>query len=81
MMTFVEDRAFNDLRYAINNTKLEALGWREEVGWEEGLARTVEWYRQHSHRFGNIESALVAHPRAGLEKGAEEAVEAANVVL
>jgi dTDP-D-glucose 4,6-dehydratase len=33
--------------------------------WEEGLRRTVEWYRQYSYRYGNIETALVAHPRAG----------------
>lgn len=67
MMTFVEDRVFNDLRYHINSDRLFELGWREQVSWEEGLQRTFDWYRQNSSRFGNIEAALVAHPRAGLE--------------
>lgn len=68
-MVFVEDRVFNDLRYYINSDKLLALGWKEEVSWEEGLKKTFDWYVQNSSRFGDIESALVAHPRAGLDKG------------
>jgi UDP-glucose 4,6-dehydratase len=69
MMTFVEDRVFNDLRYHINSARLHELGWREEVSWEDGLETTVEWFKKNSHRFGNIDSALVAHPRAGIDKG------------
>jgi len=68
-MCFVEDRVFNDLRYHINSDRLFALGWREQVSWEEGLGKTFEWYKQNSVRFGDIENALVAHPRAGLDKG------------
>jgi len=68
-MVFVEDRVFNDLRYYINSDKLLALGWKEEVSWEEGLEKTFNWYKLNSSRFGDIESALAAHPRAGLDKG------------
>lgn len=68
-MTFVEDRVFNDLRYHINSERLHQLGWKEQVSWEEGLAKTFEWYKLHSERFGEIEHALKAHPRAGLDKG------------
>eukprot|EP01032_Pedospumella_encystans_P007585 gene7585-9086_t len=68
-MVFVEDRVFNDLRYYINSDKLLALGWKEEVSWEDGLKKTFDWYVKNSSRFGDIESALVAHPRAGLDKG------------
>eukprot|EP01041_Mallomonas_annulata_P008256 gene8256-16985_t len=71
MMEFVPDRCFNDLRYHINSDRLIELGWREQVSWEEGIATTVEWYRKHSSRYNDIESALVAHPRAGLGKDAE----------
>jgi UDP-glucose 4,6-dehydratase len=69
MITFVADRVFNDLRYHINSDRLHELGWREQVSWDEGIRTTFDWYKKYSHRYGNIEHALVAHPRAGLEKG------------
>jgi len=65
MIKYVPDRKFNDLRYTINSSKLHKLGWTEEMNWEEGLKSTVEWYKKYSCRYGNIESALVAHPRIG----------------
>jgi UDP-glucose 4,6-dehydratase len=40
----------------------------EQVTWEEGLAKTVEWYKEFGWRYGDIEGALVAHPRAGSHK-------------
>ena len=70
-ITHVPDRKFNDLRYTINSTKLHELGWREEWSWEKGLATTVEWYKKYTYRYGNIDSALVAHPRM-LNTGKEE---------
>ncbi len=69
LISFVPDRKFNDLRYTINSGKLHQLGWKEEMNWEEGLRTTVEWFKQHSGRFGNIEDALVAHPRIGVAPG------------
>jgi UDP-glucose 4,6-dehydratase len=63
LISFVPDRAFNDLRYTIDNSALEALGWKELMPWEEGLKRTVDWYKTYSVRYVNIEQALVAHPR------------------
>jgi len=69
LITFVPDRKFNDLRYTINSGKLHELGWREEMDWDEGLKTTVEWYKKHTSRFGNIEDALVAHPRIGVSPG------------
>jgi len=62
-LTYVNDRQFNDLRYTINSSKLHALGWKEEMSWEEGLKTTVEWYKKYIGRYGNIDDALVAHPR------------------
>jgi len=62
-LTFVPDRKFNDLRYTINSSKLHELGWKEEMSWEEGLSKTVHWYKSFTNRYGNIEEALVAHPR------------------
>jgi len=69
LLTFVPDRKFNDLRYTINSGNLHKLGWKEEMDWEEGLQTTVEWFKKHTNRFGNIEDALVAHPRIGVAPG------------
>jgi len=41
----VEDRPGHDRRYAMDGSKIEALGWRASVGFDDGLARTVEWFR------------------------------------
>lgn len=38
--------------------------------WDEGLVTTVEWFKKFTDRFGNIEDALVAHPRIGVAPGA-----------
>ena len=43
----VADRLGHDRRYALDTTKLTALGWRPEVPFETGLASTVNWYRDH----------------------------------
>ncbi|KAL7451713.1 hypothetical protein ACHAWC_003527 [Mediolabrus comicus] len=69
LITFVPDRKFNDLRYTINSSKLHQLGWKELMPWEEGLNTTVEWYKKYTSRFGNIDDALVAHPRIGVAPG------------
>lgn len=37
---FVTDRAFNDKRYAVDCSKLESLGWKPQMGFEEGLRKT-----------------------------------------
>jgi dTDP-glucose 4,6-dehydratase len=45
----VSDRPGHDLRYAIDATKLRTeLGWTpEHAAFRDGLAATVEWYREH----------------------------------
>ncbi len=50
----VKDRPGHDRRYSIDNSKLCALGWTLKVEFEEGLARTVEWYRQHENWWRKI---------------------------
>ncbi len=41
---FVRDRPGHDRRYALDSSKLRALGWCPEVGFDEGMERTVRWY-------------------------------------
>lgn len=64
-ITLTSDRPFNDLRYPLDHSRIIALGWRETVSWEDGLRRTIEWYKKYSGNWEDVESALVAHPRRG----------------
>lgn len=62
-LQFVRDRDFNDRRYHIDNSKLQLLGWAPQIGFDEGLARTVQWYHEHLSYFGDLSRVLVPHPR------------------
>jgi dTDP-glucose 4,6-dehydratase len=44
LIEYVGDRAGHDQRYALETDRIEALGWRPEYSFEEGLERTVEYY-------------------------------------
>ena len=44
-ITFVEDRAGHDRRYAIDATKIEnELGWKANENFETGIVKTIQWY-------------------------------------
>jgi dTDP-glucose 4,6-dehydratase len=43
----VEDRPGHDRRYSVDSTRISALGWAPKRSFEQGLAETVEWYRDH----------------------------------
>ncbi|MEZ5336036.1 MAG: dTDP-glucose 4,6-dehydratase [Methanolobus sp.] len=44
-ITYVEDRAGHDRRYAIDAAKIEAeLGWEADENFETGILKTVDWY-------------------------------------
>lgn len=45
LITYVEDRAGHDRRYAIDATKIETeLGWKADENFDTGIVKTVEWY-------------------------------------
>ena len=45
LITFVEDRAGHDRRYAIDATKIEnQLGWKAEENFDTGILKTIDWY-------------------------------------
>ncbi len=45
LITFVEDRKGHDRRYAIDPAKLkEKTGWKPEMGFEDGISATIDWY-------------------------------------
>jgi len=39
----VQDRPGHDLRYAIDPSKMNAIGWTNKVPFEEGIKKTIEW--------------------------------------
>jgi dTDP-glucose 4,6-dehydratase len=47
-MEFVTDRPGHDRRYSLSADKLGLLGWSARTRFEEGLERTVEWYRDNA---------------------------------
>jgi dTDP-glucose 4,6-dehydratase len=55
LMKYVKDRPGHDRRYAIDCSKIEKeLGWKPAVRFEEGLAETIEWYRDNVDWVNNI---------------------------
>lgn len=43
-VNFHSSRPGHDLRYALDGTKLAALGWTAPVSFEESMKKTVDWY-------------------------------------
>lgn len=45
----VADRKGHDLRYSLDDTKIrEELGYAPQITFDQGLAETVAWYREHT---------------------------------
>jgi dTDP-glucose 4,6-dehydratase len=43
----VADRPGHDRRYCLDTTKLQSLGWAPREPFEDGLLRTIDWYRRN----------------------------------
>jgi len=56
LIEFVTDRPGHDRRYSLSSDKLAELGWRARTGFEEGLAQTVDWYRDNQWWWESIRS-------------------------
>jgi dTDP-glucose 4,6-dehydratase len=55
LITFVEDRAGHDLRYAIDPTKISnELGWEPTILFDEGIKKTIKWYLDNKEWWENI---------------------------
>src|SRR6266581_2126037 len=47
LLRHVQDRPGHDRRYALDCSKIQALGWSPGVRFEEGLERTIVWYAEN----------------------------------
>jgi dTDP-glucose 4,6-dehydratase len=47
LIEYVEDRPGHDRRYSLSAARLEALGWKAAVRFDEGIEQTVAWYRDN----------------------------------
>ena len=56
LIRFVQDRPGHDRRYAVDCSRLRALGWSPTVPFEEGLKAAVEWYRSNLTWWRKIKS-------------------------
>lgn len=56
MIEHVPDRPGHDRRYAVDTTKLQALGWQPTVAADAGLRQAVQWYKEHPEWWQSIKS-------------------------
>lgn len=57
LITYVKDRPGHDLRYAIDANKIKTeLNWEPSVTFEEGLAKTIDWYLENEDWLKNVTS-------------------------
>jgi len=55
------------LRYGVDHSRLEGLGWKPSVDFEEGLRRTINWYRMLDPAYWKeFEYSLAGHPSVKL---------------
>lgn len=53
MIKYVNDRPGNDLRYSLDSSKLNKLGFKPEVNITTGLNKTIEWYKNNKRWWKN----------------------------
>jgi dTDP-glucose 4,6-dehydratase len=56
LVEYVTDRPGHDRRYSLSSEKLQALGWRARTRFADGLALTVDWYRDNAWWWESIRS-------------------------
>jgi len=56
-LEYVKDRPGHDRRYALDWSKIkEDLGWEPQHGFDEWLAKTVQWYQENEQWWKNVKN-------------------------
>lgn len=57
LVQHVADRPGHDRRYSLDSAKIRRqLGWQPQVAFEEGIRRTIDWYRANRAWLGRAQS-------------------------
>jgi dTDP-glucose 4,6-dehydratase len=57
LLEHVKDRPGHDRRYALDCTKIQdELGWKPKESFEQGIRKTVGWYKDHSEWVARVKS-------------------------
>lgn len=66
LIEHVSDRLGHDVRYAIDNHKIQTeLGWKPKINFEKGIKLTIDWYCDNREWMNNIETGEYLHNRTG----------------
>ena len=69
LITFVDDRAGHDKRYAIDATKIaNELNWTPEETFETGIRKTVKWYLENKDWCERVQEGVYQGQRLGVIK-------------
>ncbi|MBR1926033.1 MAG: dTDP-glucose 4,6-dehydratase [Clostridia bacterium] len=74
LITYVQDRAGHDLRYAMDPTKIETeLGWKPKYTFDTGIKETIKWNLENQEWIKHVESGeykewMKRHYREGIIK-------------
>ena len=69
LITFVDDRAGHDKRYAIDATKIaDELNWTPEETFETGIRKTVKWYLENMDWCERVQDGVYQGQRLGVIK-------------
>lgn len=61
---FVKDRPGHDYRYALDNAKIRnGLGWAPKINLEDGLSKTVDWYKNNHSWWRPLKERLARENR------------------
>ena len=62
---YVTDRLGHDRRYSVDHSRLAAMGYAPRHSFEDGLAETVQWYRDHRDWWEPLETAAKPAVKSG----------------